>query len=50
MGRIGWILGLVLIASWAQAATLAIGSESVGSAQGMIFAGICDTNNNGTRG
>ncbi|WP_244610686.1 DUF2141 domain-containing protein [Microvirga pakistanensis] len=43
MGRVGWILGLVLMASSAQAATLTIRAEGVGSAQGMVYAGICDT-------
>ncbi|WP_133239214.1 hypothetical protein [Microvirga sp. KLBC 81] len=43
MRRVGWILGFVLIASSAQAATLTIRAEGVGSTQGMVYAGICDT-------
>lgn len=43
MGRVGWISGLLLIASSPQAATLTIRAEGVGSAQGMVYAGICDT-------
>jgi len=38
MGRVGWILGLVLIASSAQAATLTIREEGVGATQAMIYA------------
>ncbi|PVE26048.1 hypothetical protein DC522_02105 [Microvirga sp. KLBC 81] len=36
-------MGFVLIASSAQAATLTIRAEGVGSTQGMVYAGICDT-------
>ncbi|MEZ0169175.1 DUF2141 domain-containing protein [Microvirga sp. TS319] len=43
MRRAGCILGLVFIAPAAQAATLTIRAEGVASAQGMIYAGICDT-------
>jgi uncharacterized protein (DUF2141 family) len=43
MRRVGWALGLVVIASSAQAATLTIRAEGIGSTQGMVYAGICDT-------
>jgi uncharacterized protein (DUF2141 family) len=37
------MLGLTVVTSSAQAATLTIRAEGVGSPQGMIYAGICDT-------
>ncbi len=43
MGRVGWIIFFTLAASSLQAATLTIRAEGVGSAQGMVYAGICDT-------
>jgi uncharacterized protein (DUF2141 family) len=43
MRLIGWILGLAVITSSAQSATLTIRAEGVGSPQGMVYAGICDT-------
>jgi uncharacterized protein (DUF2141 family) len=43
MRRGGWALGLAVIASSAQAATLTIRAEGIGSTQGMVYAGICDT-------
>ncbi len=42
MRRAGWIGLLFLVASQVQAATLIIRAEGVGSAQGMVYAGICD--------
>lgn len=39
----GFILGLAFIAPAAHAATLTIRAEGVASAQGMIYAGVCDT-------
>lgn len=43
MRRVGWIGFFVLIASSAQAATLTIRAEGISSAQGTVYAGICDT-------
>jgi uncharacterized protein (DUF2141 family) len=42
MIRIGPALGLLVLAAPAQAATLVIHAEGVGSAPGMVYAGICD--------
>ncbi|SCY25707.1 DUF2141 domain-containing protein [Microvirga guangxiensis] len=43
MRRAGWVLLFTFAASAPQAATLTIRAEGVGSAQGMVYAGICDT-------
>jgi uncharacterized protein (DUF2141 family) len=43
MRRAGWIGLLCLLAFPVQAATLIIRAEGVSSAQGMVYAGICDT-------
>ena len=43
MRLIGCILGLAGITSSAQAATLTIRAEGIGSPRGMVYAGICDT-------
>jgi uncharacterized protein (DUF2141 family) len=43
MRRAGWIGLFFILASPVQAATLIIRAEGVSSAQGMVYAGICDT-------